>query len=752
LACGPSFIEPIFVFTSRPENAKAFAQGNIGIIQPEYYRSVLFVAYRELNGLPFSDEEQKLLVKDWDAEYELEDSNEPAKTAAINNWIASRKNVLATAKDPKINTDRSFNDSYDVFQNCNASAFDNAAKTLAARIAENSLSDANVKDWVQAQDSVFANCSGTKTIPEEAKQDAPVWLKNDRDYQIAAAYFYATNYAEAEKRFAAIAKNKSSPWHELSAYLLARVALRRASAVSSDASLDEKAQQVQRLAYYQQAENQLNSILADPSLSQFHGSAKQLLNLITFRTNPGKLHDPLAKKLLETAGEENFFQNLTDYRWLLDKVTEGGNPADAEKLLAKFREQSDLTDWIFTVQSDEKDAFGHAVSKWRASKSDAWLAASLMKAGKDAAELPELITASKEVARTSPAFLTVAYHLARLQMAQGQFDEPRNLLDSILSDGSLKMSISTANSFFSERLQLAQNLDEFVQFSQRHAAAFAYDGNNTQLVDLAEIPKEGEDYYKKDRPWLNRRMFDTDSTWVMNTQMPLALLEKVALHKNLADYLKPRLMVSAWTRAVLLNNEKTTLALAPGLMNCISGLKSYMPDFIKAKNSQARTFEASWIMLNNPAMRPVVDSGLERQAAFSEIDDYRDNWWCITEQPDNPGNSGAAELLVPGFISTAELAEAKAENADIFRLAASGSNYLAAEASAWATQKPSEKRLANALYLAVKATRYGCQNCETAKISKAAFDILKTRFGNTPWKKKTPYWFKDENCQTKQAQ
>jgi hypothetical protein len=177
-----------------------------------------------------------------------------------------------------------------------------------------------------------------------------------------------------------------------------------------------------------------------------------------------------------------------------------------------------------------------------------------------------------------------------------------------------------------------------------------------------------------------------------------------------------------------------------------------MPDFIKAKNSQARTFEASWIMLNNPAMRPVVDSGLERQAAFSEIDDYRDNWWCITEQPDNPGNSGAAELLVPGFISTAELAEAKAENADIFRFAASGSNYLAAEASAWATQKPSEKRLANALYLAVKATRYGCQNCETAKISKAAFDILKTRFGNTPWKKKTPYWFKDENCQTKQAQ
>ena len=208
-------------------------------------------------------------------------------------------------------------------------------------------------------------------------------------------------------------------------------------------------------------------------------------------------------------------------------------------------------------------------------------------------------------------------------------------------------------------------------------------------------------------------------------------------------------MVSAWTRAVLLNNEKTALALAPDMMSCIPELKSYMPNFIKAKNSQTRSFEASWIMLNNPAMRPVVDYGLERQAGFSDIDDYRDNWWCNTEQAYKPENSDMAELLVPGFISKTELAEATNENANISKHAASGSNYLAAEVSAWATQIPTEKRLPNALYLAVKATRFGCQNCETGKISKAAFDILKTRFGNTPWKKKTPYWFKDENCQTK---
>jgi len=772
LACGPFFLTPIFVFDSRLENTEDFARGNIGIIQPTYYRSVLLVAYRTLNKLPFSAYEQKELLRDWQAEYEYVDNNEATKTAAITHWLEARKKVLATGTAPEISTDRSFNNGYNVFLNCTASAFDNATKTLAARIAEHGLADKNVNQWVQTQDQVFANCSETTTVPDDAKADAPAWLKNDRDYQIAAAYFYATDYDEAEKRFAAIAQNKTSPWHDTAVYLLSRVALRRASAVSSDDSLDAQKQQARALVYYQQAEKQLNSLLADPSLAQFHDSARQLLNLTTFRTNPEKLHNALAKKLLATAENDHFYQDLTDYRWILDKVA----VSDAGNLRQKLRQQSDLTDWIFTLQRDEndgyalalekslttnnkaglaayltkanKDAFAHAIEKWQATKNEAWLVASLIKATKDSPNLADLMTASKAVARTSPAFLTVNYHLARLQIAQGQTNEPRKMIDSILSDKSLQLSVSTTNQLLSERLLLAQNLDEFVQFSQRHAAAFGFNGSDSELVDLA-VPKEGDDYYKKQRPWLNRSLFDTDATEIMNTLMPLSLLEKLAQHPDLPAYLKPKVMVSAWTRAVVLNEEKTALELAPETMNCIPELKQSMPAFIEAKDPKTRLFEADWLMLNNPAMRPVVDYGLERETGFSAIDDYRDNWWCNFKQADTSDKGDTPQLVAPVFLSPAELAEATTENATIAKHASSGSNYLAAEASEWARQIPTEKRLPNALYLAVKATRYGCQNCETEKVSKAAFDILKTRFGNTPWKKKTPYWFKDENCPTR---
>jgi hypothetical protein len=138
--------------------------------------------------------------------------------------------------------------------------------------------------------------------------------------------------------------------------------------------------------------------------------------------------------------------------------------------------------------------------------------------------------------------------------------------------------------------------------------------------------------------------------------------------------------------------------------------------------------------------------------AFDEIDSYRDNWWCDNAYLSNvAGDEGKVTTTpaVPVFLTKEQLAQASEENATINKLAASGSNFLAAKTSEWAESAPKEQRLPEALALAVKSTRYGCQNCDTGKVSKTAFDILKDLFGTSEWKKKTPYWFKDEGCETK---
>jgi len=55
---------------------------------------------------------------------------------------------------------------------------------------------------------------------------------------------------------------------------------------------------------------------------------------------------------------------------------------------------------------------------------------------------------------------------------------------------------------------------------------------------------------------------------------------------------------------------------------------------------------------------------------------------------------------------------------------------------------PDDQRLAEALHLVVRATRYGCSDDGTAQISKQAFDVLHARYPNSSWAKQTPYWYK----------
>jgi hypothetical protein len=752
-ACGPSFVLPVFAMDARPESFASFARGNIGIIHPTFNRSALFASYRFVNNQPFSDKEQADLVRNWQAEYENTDANEDSKNTAINNWIAARKKIVTGEPEPKIYTDRSNPNSYSSFYNCTAGAFDNAVKTLEARLEKTKADDANMKDWLRGQDQVFANCSETKDMPGAVAADAPDWLKADRDYQIAAAHFYATQYDEAKTGFEQIAKNTASPWHDIATYLLARVYIRQASAISEDSAQHDK-----MLAYYQQAEDQLNSVLANTNLTSVHGSAKQLLSLISFRLHPETLHEQLAKKLADKGENASLFQDITDYRRLLDKAAILEDASDEEKATEKayntqFRQAGELTDWIFTVQSKDKEAYTHALEKWQATKNTAWLVVGLMKAGADSPDVAKLIEAGKTIDKTSAAFLTATYHAVRLQIAQGQADEARKTLDALLKD-SATMNASAINLLLSERLSLAQDLNEFVKFSQRHAVIFAYDEDEYQLVDVSAPPKAGEeDYNKNERSWSKRTMFDSDAARIMNTSMPLSVLKKLALHSDLPDYLRSSVVMSAWVRAVLLDEEKTAQELAPELAKLIPELKNLIPDYNKAKAGKAKTYEAVFIMLKNPAMRPLVNQGTGRQATFSAIENYRDNWWCDSNEyslydNDASRNNTDTSVTVPVFLSKEQIAQAKNENARIKKLALSGSNFLAGKAGEWAEFAPKEKRLPEALALAVRATRYGCQNCDTGKISKDAFDILKDRFGSSEWKKKTPYWFKDEGCET----
>jgi hypothetical protein len=73
----------------------------------------------------------------------------------------------------------------------------------------------------------------------------------------------------------------------------------------------------------------------------------------------------------------------------------------------------------------------------------------------------------------------------------------------------------------------------------------------------------------------------------------------------------------------------------------------------------------------------------------------------------------------------------------------SAPKLLATAATSWGkAARKEDSSAAEALALAIKTTRYGCNwHGGHGKYSRAAYDVLHARFGTTPWATQTPYWF-----------
>ena len=229
-ACGQFLQDLVTVARVYPAHPEEYARGQLGVVRPTYSRRNLLHAYRVLTGLPPNPAiVTPLLRTDYPSVYE-----ESGK------WITAAAAALGTAADPDRYRNRSFyrrvpGTEYQGFPNCLADAFTSATRTLAERAARYGARHPRVRDWTLAQTAVFNNCDDSAlSLPQAVAPDADALARADRAYQTAAAYFYAMQYDEAARRFAAIATDSSSPWRKYGGYLSARARLRQAAFATAD--------------------------------------------------------------------------------------------------------------------------------------------------------------------------------------------------------------------------------------------------------------------------------------------------------------------------------------------------------------------------------------------------------------------------------------------------------------------------------------------------------------------------------------
>jgi TolA-binding protein len=676
---------PRFLPGYTPEKLdKAFVQGQLGILVPTLSEKYKLIAWRYLAGLPLNSDEQAavLVPPPTDDPYN--------EFGAIRGWRTASQ-ALGAAAAPFYGGKASRLDRGVYYINCLPDAFTTAAKTLADR-RERYANVTLLTTWANAQGQVFENCmSEAPVYPPNPESGWPELARADRMYQIAAAHFYAEDLEGAEQRFRAIAADSNSPWRDTAAYMVARTLVREDSRLHKPDALAQARARLEKI----------------PSGPFFHPAQVMLASVKTY-ADPAAGLKLLADKLsvphpgadIAAAINEATFVLVSD-RWA--------------KVLARPG-MPDPFDWVHALKSHRPDV---AIQEWRKSHSQVWLAAALMLSDvkqNDAkqTDAPELIDAALKVPATSPAYDTVTYNAIRLMIGGGRIAEARRRLNLLLS-GKRRDLDSVDNAFRAERMSLATSFDDFLRWAARRPIGIGEDDFfYTDKVD--------------DSPVL-----DLDSVAVFNYFTPLGRLAEAAESARLPYWPRTQIAISAWTRALVLGDDATGDRIAPALEEMRPGWKPDLEAFRNA-TGDAKRFAGALAVGRHSSMTVELFSDFPPQTSGGPWDS---SWWCAESFP-KPTNHAPPDAVLAGPERTAAEDEVR-----LLHDSGPAQNSMAPIIMSWAQAHPDDQRVPEALHRLVRMTRYGCRvGTDNGPISKAAFDLLHSRYPESTWAKQTPYWFK----------
>jgi len=296
-----------------------------------------------------------------------------------------------------------------------------------------------------------------------------------------------------------------------------------------------------------------------------------------------------------------------------------------------------------------------------------------------------------------------------------------------------------------QRLTLATSLEDFLQHAPETPVPSKLDESADEVVPDTQNDSQPRQPY-----------FSNYAAEIFQKRLPLQTLVQVAESQALPKLLRRDVAHSTWVRSVLLEELGTALELQPALHDLDRALWTSMESFRSAKTDPEKHIAAFLVILSNPGMKPTVRAGLPRSTTFAEIEQYRDNWWC-TDMDGGPtwGKSFAGEynkdsnlkfvdrdpdFPFPAWLTDTQKSQALSQWAQLGAVG-TAPNFLVRQVLAYANEHPGDPSVPKALHLAVRATRFGCVNMETSKLSKEAFDLLHKNYPQSEWAARTNYYY-----------
>jgi hypothetical protein len=749
-ACGPFFDQTIFTTSLHPDlPLRLYGAGQLGLVQPTYARSYLIAAYRYFSDKPLTAGEQKAMQDLWSRRLSGFAGDNDDKAAQ--EWTKNRTAILGVKdKTPVFSDVYRSTGNYDNYLNCSADAFKTASATLARLVSKYGADSPICKEWLKGQDAVFCHCAGPQYdykaskegvepgFPEKLPESAALELRQDRIYQMACAYFYAQKLPDALKLFELIAQDKTSVWHKVASYMVARTEVRLGT-LSNPKDLDKNA--------LSKALQTLKQLAANPDYKDYSKSVADLINFVEVRLDPARASVRCAQELSRPSDGANTMAIADSYLFALDRLFNYDAFGDDQSRKLKVADSAavsvmraeEMTDWIWSFSSAEASETAHAAEKFKQHHNTLWAIAYASKLKGSEADVPAVEAVLARIPKGDAAFVTAGYQRARLLLAGGHNKEAEAVISAAL--GAVPTpSPSSVNALNLLRLRFSPTLDDF--FSLAFCApALISSGYDCQEMpdDLSKAEKAAS--YQKIAPVLLPEAAQT-----VNATFPLSDFVQAVSSSKIPQTYKGQFAQAAFTRAVILGDFAAAQKVCAAMQSAFPQTAAQIQAFTSAGSNQDKEFAAVFLILKNPGMRPTVTGGTARGTALGKIDDYQDNWWSkdtITQS----GDRGAAELaagtatLRPSFLSAADLAAGKGESARVMA-AGDAPNYLGRVVIAYAKAHPADPRVPEALALTVKATHFGSNDeKKTTAISTQAFQILHKSYASNAWTKKTPYHY-----------
>jgi hypothetical protein len=596
-------------------------------------------------------------------------------------WTQARQKVPVPPPEANLSTEAAVGDTY--FSNCLAGAFELAAKTLEERIARFGVSSPEVAGWVAAQDAVFRNCGGdTRVLPEPAPAGAPPMVRADRAYQTAAALFYARDYDEAIQHLDTIAQDKGSPWRGWARLVAVRAVIRQATLKASG--------EEEKRALLEKARERCVAIVKDPELKDLHRQTRQLTWFIDYRLRPDKQLNLLGRVLLEKP-DANIGYAWRDYFLLRNE-----QPPSNDELS------------LFLGAFEKKDTAPQALEEWKKKRSLPWLVAALAQARGTEPELPELISQSESVPKSSPAFVSVRAARARLALQGGRWDEARKEFLAVLESNAATLPPLTALPLVADLREAALTFEEWARYahlSPERAGTFFSQG------------------------------------------VPLARFKDTKVLAALDARLRREVVLGGWARAVLLDRWEEAQALEPQMEMLAPELAADLARVKAREKPEERKMAAVLLLLKSPGMSPYVRPYVTH--SLREYDICRANGWCGEEATDfYQGCDAAKGPCGTRFISVEERRQVFQEREALGKLGKSP-ELLIRFTLDYAKRRPDDALVPEALHESVRQTRFARNYCggvedeskARSELSKQAFQLLRRKYAKTEWAKKTPYHY-----------